>query len=135
MIDMVCPAYEYAKQVRKSAKNAYIYRFQRVRHNDGGKQLQAYHGAEIPYVFDSHDDWFASDNDDHTLTTAMVTYWTNFAKNGDPNNPNDPELPQWPLFNEHAPMVQVLSEKISAEAAIDFELCHQISPYLIQKLK
>jgi para-nitrobenzyl esterase len=133
MIDMVCPAYEYAKQVRKSAKNAYVYRFQRVRNNDGGKQLQAYHGAEIPYVFDSHDDWFASDNDDHTLTTAMVTYWTNFAKNGDPNSLNNPELPQWPLFNEHAPMVQVLSEKISAKAATDFEICQKISPYLMQK--
>lgn len=133
MIDMVCPGYEYAKQVIKSGKRAYIYRFNRVRNHDGGKKLKAYHGAEIPYVFDSHDDWLVSDNDDNVLTTSMIKYWTNFAKNGDPNNENEPELPQWPLFNIDAPKVQMLSEKISTIIAPDIQTCQKISPYLQTK--
>lgn len=54
------------------------------------------HGVDVPYVFqtlDRHDakltagDWAVSD--------LMSTYWTNFAKYG---NPNGPGVPQWPEF-------------------------------------
>lgn len=135
LIDMVCPGYAYAQQIVKSDNRAYIYRFKRVRTGKGGEQLQAYHGAEIPYVFDSHDDWLTTDKEDKALTTAMVRYWTNFAKNGDPNDPKSTDLPNWPQFDEKDPKVLALSAHISVIAAPDFSNCRKIFPVLQQNSK
>ncbi|MBL4629654.1 MAG: carboxylesterase family protein [Paraglaciecola sp.] len=133
LIDMVCPAYAYAEQIIESDNRAFVYRFKRVRPSEGGRKLQAYHGAEIPYVFDSRDHWLTTNKDDITLTTAMIRYWSNFAKNGDPNDTNQPKLPYWPQFNSDRPMVQALSKNITSIAAPDFLTCQKIFPYLKQK--
>jgi para-nitrobenzyl esterase len=62
-----------------------------------GYGCQAGHGAEIPFVFDQLDQdprvWGA---DDRQLADRLATYWTNFAKTGDPN---DGALPAWPAFD------------------------------------
>jgi para-nitrobenzyl esterase len=52
------------------------------------------HWAELDYVFDhlSQKSWAWSE-DDRALANLMATYWTNFAKNGDPNGDG---LPAWP---------------------------------------
>ena len=39
---------------------------------------------------------------DVAISDAMVTYWTNFAKYGDPN---DKGLPNWPAFSDKKPVV------------------------------
>lgn len=130
LMDMVCPGYAYAQQIAKADKRAYIYRFKRVRTGTGGDKLQAYHGAEIPYVFNTHDDWLTTNQDDEMLTTAMIRYWTNFAKNGDPNDEKSTALPNWPQFDENDPKVLALSEQISVIAAPDFSICQKILPFL-----
>jgi para-nitrobenzyl esterase len=129
LIDMVCPAYEYAKRVGKSDKKAYVYRFKRIRQGRGGEQLGAYHGAEIPYVFDSHDPWFNSSVKDLELTSVMLRYWSNFARTGDPNPSQITDL-TWPRFEARNPKIMDLSEKSEVVAATDFNLCQQIAPHL-----
>jgi para-nitrobenzyl esterase len=54
------------------------------------------HWAELPYVFDhlSQQPWAWSDAD-HGIANMMATYWTNFAKSGDPNGDG---VPIWPNF-------------------------------------
>jgi len=56
----------------------------------------AYHSAEIDFVFEtlSFEDlpWRAKDK---ALSDLISSYWTNFAKNGDPNGAG---LPPWPAY-------------------------------------
>ena len=55
------------------------------------------HAAELAYVFGRLDlqttmPWRA---EDRAISDAMIGYWTNFAKTGDPNGPG---LPPWPRY-------------------------------------
>jgi para-nitrobenzyl esterase len=85
------------------------------RHADGGSPVFSYqfeqslpgreadgaaHSYELPYVFGNllsagplAGSFTAADQ---RLSDVMLTYWTNFAKGGDPN---DAELPSWPKFS------------------------------------
>jgi para-nitrobenzyl esterase len=61
------------------------------------------HGADVAYVFRHLD---ASNpqitKEDLEISEAMATYWTNFAKRGDPNREG---LPAWPAFSDANPVV------------------------------
>jgi len=65
----------------------------------------AQHSAEIKYVLQTMDPKTAA-ADDLKLSELMATYWTNFAKYGDPNGK---DLPVWPKFNEKKPSVMYLN--------------------------
>jgi para-nitrobenzyl esterase len=65
------------------------------------KLAGAFHGAEIPYVFDTlaaKPDW-AITAEDRRIATVMSRYWANFIKTG---NPNGPGLPEWPRYRPDA---------------------------------
>ena len=65
------------------------------------------HGVDVPYVFENLD---AAGKpitpDDRRISDAMATYWTNFAKRGDPNGDG---LPAWPAFSDRQPVVMHFS--------------------------
>ncbi len=61
------------------------------------------HGVDVPYVFqtlDRNDPKLAAG--DFAISETVATYWTNFAKFGDPNGAG---LPTWPRFTEAKPQV------------------------------
>ena len=63
------------------------------------------HGSEIAYWFGNLG---ASPRPaDQKAADLMSSYWTNIAKNGDPNGPG---LPKWPAFDPNSPTVMQLGD-------------------------
>jgi para-nitrobenzyl esterase len=76
---------------------SYVYFFSRVPPSEK-QTLGAYHAAEIPFVFKSAEAALGNSDQDEALADYMATYWTNFAKTGDPNTPL--AIPTvWPNYN------------------------------------
>jgi para-nitrobenzyl esterase len=63
----------------------------------------AYHASELAYLFDSttlppfHAPFTP---DQEKLAAAMVSYWTQFAANADPNSPSTPSWPAYTVAND-----------------------------------
>ena len=75
------------------------------------KDVGARHAGEIEYVFGTLDSvkgvtWEASDR---TLSDAITTYWSNFARTGDPNGHG---MPRWPKYEPGTRRVLHLDESI-----------------------
>lgn len=64
------------------------------------------HGQDVAYVFMNLDKSKPeTTKSDLEISEAMGTYWTNFAKYG---NPNGAGVPEWPAFSDANPQVMVL---------------------------
>jgi para-nitrobenzyl esterase len=100
--------------------NAYVYYFSRVRDGEGGSNVRAYHGAELPYTFGTHPDWMTTTEVDRKLTEQMLGYWTTFAATG---NPNTEGLPEWPTFSEADRRVMEFGNTAIVEDAQEPVLC------------
>lgn len=67
----------------------------------------AYHASEIQYLFDTPDAPVPAtlNAEQSALADAMVTYWTDFARTGDPNAGS---VPTWPAYDTAAEQFQSL---------------------------
>ncbi len=83
--------------------NVYLYYFDQEPNlkNAPPGEVGSPHGMEVRYVFQTLDRIDKSiDENDWEISDLMSTYWTNFAKYGDPNGPS---VPEWPLFEPDQP--------------------------------
>jgi para-nitrobenzyl esterase len=77
-----------------AARHAPVYAYELTEDTDpvGGFPFGAHHGSDVPYLFDVP--W--ADPAPAGLSAAMVGYWTQFARHGDPNRA---DLPRWRPFH------------------------------------
>jgi para-nitrobenzyl esterase len=122
----ICPAQlEGDALSQHGIGDVYLYHFTRVRPGIGGERLGAYHGAELPYVFDTHDAWLSGDEADVALTDAIMDYWVNFARSG---NPNGAGLLAWPRYNASSRLGLELGTSVRVINAPERALCDKLKP-------
>jgi para-nitrobenzyl esterase len=88
------PIYDVAKKLGTLGGTVYIYRFNRLAVKNQTSGLGVSHGEEIPYVF-GHTNTEGYTLEDQKISEAIMKYWIQFAKMG---NPNRQGLPEWPRF-------------------------------------
>jgi para-nitrobenzyl esterase len=96
---MACPIGAMATLTRAQGPKVFVYMFDRSIPGKGESELGAFHSIELPYVFNAMHDrdwrWLPFTAADDRLASLIETYWTNFAKTGDPNSPGAPAWPAW----------------------------------------
>jgi para-nitrobenzyl esterase len=105
------PTWTWARLQSRASKNpAYVYYFD---HRTPATPEGATHGAEMAYVFGNLDTRLGPPSAaDLALSQRMSSYWVNFAKTSDPNGP---DLPSWPVFNETTQQVLYFDGTIVAK--------------------
>jgi len=116
-----CPSSFIARQMTKSGNKVYQYLFSKQRVNS--ENILSYHGAEIPYVFGTHDAYLPTTNNDLKLTDSMMNYWTQFAKKGNPNSDNTDVY--WDEFGDDENYI-ILDTTIKTDQKLEKELCDLI---------
>lgn len=99
---------------KQGRRPAYVYCFSRDLPGEDmpapaggfGTMKGAFHSSELWYMFGTLDKcWRPMQKADYELSERMVSYWTNFAKTG---NPNADGLPQWKPCTQADSHIQVL---------------------------
>lgn len=78
-------------------------------------QFGTFHTSEVPYIFDTlYSVNHPFTDEDQRISDEMSSYWTRFAKTGDPNGTG---LAEWPKFNADSPAVMELGSRMGAMPA------------------
>ena len=138
--DMIfrCPAVTQGAWHSLAKNPTYEYEFN---HAIPGQEAQgAVHSADLPYVFGffpkSGNISGAFAQTDTTLSNSMVTYWTNFARTGNPNLPESTNLPNWPQSGASGIYLQFMQDGTTQTAAgLRSPQCSIYRDWLVANLK
>ncbi len=109
------PAYDIAGKLSALGGTVYIYRFNRLAVQNQTSGIGVSHGEEIPYVF-GHTNTEGYTPEDHKISEAIMKYWTQFAKMG---NPNRQGLTVWPRFTFESNHYLAMDDEVVAKNYFD----------------
>ncbi len=94
------------QQLKNAKKPIYIYCFDRPQPGD---DVGTPHSCDVRYLFGSLDGtWRPYAEADYALSQTMITYWSNFAKTG---NPNGEGLSDWVPFDKKKLVMRLGADK------------------------
>lgn len=102
----------WARRMENVDSEAYLYFFTRVPPIENSEYYQAFHAAEIAYVFGNLNPDVEYTAVDRRLSNAMTQYWINFATSG---NPNGEDLETWPAYNTVTEPYLILGDEIETD--------------------
>ena len=109
------PVYELARALSNLGGEVYVYRFNRSSPKNTASGIGASHGEDIPYVFGNvNGEGYAEA--DRKISEAMMKYWIQFCKTG---NPNAEGLPDWPEFSSRSNRYLAFDDDISTRTYTD----------------
>lgn len=119
-----CPSFVLARANAKRGGKTWFYQFTKQRDGELGAQMGAYHGAELPYVFDTHDSWLPTTEQDRVITQTIAQYWLNFARTGNPNDSTySVSVPPWQAYQKAGDSVQFLGLEVKSATHPSDTLC------------
>ncbi len=120
--NITCSARRIARQVSAvQSEPVYRYHFRRILTAPERQADGAYHSSELLYVFQHMDGvYFAVDDHDRVVEANMLTYWTRFAADGDPNAAN---MPFWLEYDPATDPYQILDVNPAGGLQLSEEKC------------
>jgi len=140
-----CPCYQAAEAAALHRPDTYYYRFDYDEHLYPD-MLGAAHAMEIPFVFGKMGVEDKANEDDNAVNNSlssglytkrqakkakplsgmMMSYWTNFAKHGDPNGEG---LPHWPAYDSDDRQRMYLDMPPHVKKTDNVEKCEFLKQY------
>jgi len=119
------PTWAWARlQSSKGKGAAYVYYYD---HRTPQSPNGATHAAELGYVFRNlGGPGGAPRPEDVAMSELVSSYWTNFAKTGDPNGPG---LPKWPAFTDNAQQAMFFDTASSARPMPNLQQLRALDAY------
>ncbi|MEM7430546.1 MAG: carboxylesterase family protein [Pseudomonadota bacterium] len=116
----LCPSQGVARFAAAANQDVWMYYLTRAREGKFGQEIGAYHGAEYPYQFGTHDDYMPTTEIDVELQKTMQAYWLTFAYFGIPKST---QTPLWPAFDAPDYFVQELGDTVKTIEPPEQETC------------
>ncbi|CAH1787472.1 unnamed protein product [Owenia fusiformis] len=128
--NFICPTRNATRSIVSIQSNIYMYLFdhgETVNPSDGCEHKSC-HGDELEYTFKSVT---FNSYEENALSSTMLTYWTNFAKTGDPNTGYNEDLKnlnlsKWSKYNQENnwPFMHFKTPESSLETDYDSVKCN-----------
>ncbi len=111
-------------QSRYGKGNAYQYYYD---YHPGSPDSGSGHGSDVPYAFQTLGGPAGEPGpEDLKLSDMISSFWVNFARTGNPNNPG---LPEWPAFTEDDPKVMVFDANPGARPLPNLDRLKAVDAY------
>lgn len=123
------PHQSWSKYALDAGVKVYRYHFTKENGYHG-----TYHAGEMIYAYNNFEKSghsFAYNQSDYDLGKTMISYWSNFAKYG---NPNGDSLPEWPEYNDTDYKVMELGSNVGLIEDRYLPLYPLIDQYIIEQL-